>query len=78
MTFAIVNPAWKSAVQKKAEQHAPAVKSWLEQNPENRLVTIAELRAGLPAIAGDLSRAVVNQIAQIIGAAVEGADDAAV
>lgn len=78
MTYAIVNPAWKSAVQKKAERHAPAVKAWLEQNPENRLVSVTELRAGLPAIAGDLSRAVVNQIAVIIGAQVEGADDQAV
>ena len=75
MAFSLVNPAWKSAVQKKAEKHAPVVKTWLEQNADNRLVTLAELRAGLPAIAGDLSRAVVNQIASIIGAQVEGADD---
>ena len=75
--FAIVNPAWKSSVQKKAEQHAPAVKAWLDGNSENRLVTLVELRAGLPGIAGDLSRVVVNQIAVIIGADVEGADDVA-
>lgn len=78
MTFALINPAWKSAVQKKAEQHAPAVKAWLEANPEERLVSLTELRSGLPAIAGDLSRAVVNQIAVILGAKVEGADDPAV
>ena len=77
MAFVIINPAFKTAAQKKADQHAPAVLEWLQANPNNKTVTLAELRAALPAIAGDLSRAVVNQIAVIIGAAVEGADDPA-
>lgn len=75
MAYAIVNPVWKSAVQQKAELHAPAVLAWLQANSGNRLIGLAELRSGLPVIAGDLSRAVVNQIAVIIGAVVEGADD---
>lgn len=77
MAFRLVNPGWKSAVQKKAEQHAPAVRAWFDANPENRYVTLAELREALPGIAGDLSRAVVNQIAVIIGAQAEGAEDSA-
>lgn len=77
MAFVIINPAWKSAAQQKAEQHAPAVRAWLDANPQNRQVSLAELRAALPAIAADLSRPVVNQIAVIIGAQVEGADDQA-
>lgn len=77
MGFSLVNPAWKSNVQKKAEQHAPAVLAWLQANDSNRVVTIAELKAGIPAAAADLNRAVVNQIAVIIGAQVEGAEDVA-
>lgn len=76
MPFKIINPAWKSATQIKAEQHAPAVLAWLQANPNSKAVTILELRAALPAIAADLTRQVVNQIAQIIGAEVEGADSA--
>lgn len=77
MALKIINPNWKSAVEKKAEQHAPAVGAWLQANAANRYIGLAELRAGLPAIAADLSRAVVNQICVELGLAVEGADDPA-
>lgn len=78
MGFQIINPAWKSAVQQKAEQHAPAVSAWLAANPTIRYVGLAELKAALPAIAGDLSRAVVNQICVLRGLEVMGADDQSV
>lgn len=71
----IKNPHWKSSVQLKAEQHAPAVSAWLQANPTNKVVTMAELRAGLPAIAADLSRAVINAICQQIGAEIENPED---
>lgn len=73
--FKIINPNWKSAAQQKAETHAPAVAAWLAANANNQTVGIAELRAGLPAIAGDLSRAVINQICSILGLEVSGAED---
>lgn len=76
MGLRLVNPAYKSSVQKKAEQRAPAVLAWLQANPEKRTVSIGDLKNGLPDAADDLSRAVVNQIACIIGAGVEGAEDA--
>ena len=75
MAFQIENPNWKSAIQQKAETHAPAVAAWLAANSANRYVGLAELRAGLPAIAADLTRTVVNQICQNLGLAVVGADD---
>lgn len=65
------NPFFKSAAQKKVEQHQPAVVAWLTAQASNRVITLAELRAGLPAIAGDLSREVVNQICANIGAEIE-------
>lgn len=77
MALKIVNPNWKSADQQKAETHAPAVSAWLAANASNRLVGIPELRAGLPAIAADLTRSVVNQICAILGLEVQGADDPA-
>lgn len=76
-TFKITNPNWKSIVQKKAEQHAPAVAAWLANNAANHFIGLAELRAGLPAIAGDLTRPVINQICVILGLQVEGQDDSA-
>ena len=76
MALKIVNPAWKDAVTKKAEKHAPTVLAWMEANPDNHYVTLDELRVALPAIAADLSRAVVNQIVVLIGATVEGAESA--
>ena len=76
MAFLIVNPAWKSAVQIKAETHAPTVLQWLNNNAANRVVTLAELKAGLPLIAGDLTRQVVNIIADIIGAKTENTNEA--
>lgn len=73
----IINPNWKSPAQQKAETHAPAVAAWLAANATNQAVTLAELRAGLPAIAADLTRAVVNQICSILGLEVTGANDQA-
>lgn len=75
MTFLITNPAWKSPVQQKAELHAPAVRAWLYANADKPAVTLGQLRAGLPAIAGDLSRLVVNQICAQEGFVVQGAED---
>lgn len=77
MAFKIKNPYWKSQIEKKAETHAPAVSAWLSANAENRLVGLAELRAGLPGIAGDLTRPVVNQICITLGLQVEGQEDTA-
>lgn len=75
MAFKIVNPHWKSAVQKKAETHAPAVAGWLAANPADKLVGLLELRTALPAIANELSREVVNHICAILGLEIQGADD---
>lgn len=75
MPFKIENPNWKTPVRQKAEQHAPAVAAWLQANAANRYVTIAEMRGGLSAIAGDLTRPVINEICNILGLNVEGADD---
>lgn len=72
------NPWATNPVEAKANQHQPAVVAWLQANPGNKVVTLAELRAGLPAIAADLTRPVVNHILQNIGAEVDdNADQAA-
>lgn len=75
MALRLTNPHWKSAVQSKAETHAPAVSAWLLANAANRYIGMVELRAGLPAIAADLTREVVNQICFILKLEVSGADD---
>lgn len=77
MTFRLINPAFKTVAQQKAEQHAPAVLAWLQANAGNHFVTLAELRAGLPAIAADLTRPVVNEICRINGIEIDDPADTA-
>lgn len=69
------NPFFKSAAEKKVEQHQAAVVAWLTAQAANKVITLAELRAGLPAISADLSRVVVNQICQNIGAQILDPED---
>lgn len=69
------NPFFRSAVEIKVDTHTPTVVAWLESQSSNRMITLAELRAGLPAIAADLTRQVVNQICHDIGAHIENTDD---
>lgn len=77
MAFQITNPHWKSPAQVKAEQHAPAVSAWLQANSANHYVGLPALKAGLPAIAGDLTRQVVNHICTLLSLEVSGTDDQA-
>jgi hypothetical protein len=70
----LLNPYWKDAITTKAETHKPAVLAWLTANAGNRFVTMNELRAGLPGIAGDLTRPVVQEICSQAGIAIESAD----
>lgn len=69
------NPFFQTTTQKRVAQHQPAVVAWLTAQNNNRTITLAELRAGLPAIAGELSREVVNQICANIGAEVMDPED---
>lgn len=75
MAVRLVNPFWKSAAQQKAEQHAAAVQAWLQANATNRLVTMAEIKAALPAVAPDMNRTVFNQICAQIGIEIDNPDD---
>lgn len=74
-----INPNFKTATQQKIEQHKPAVDAWLKAPAQagNRIITLAELRAGLPAIAAELSRQVVNQIMAELHVEIENPDDTA-
>lgn len=81
MAFKLVNPYWLDPVAAKAAQHKAAVQTYLQANVSgaaNRAYTLAELRAALPAIAADLSRGVVLEIARLLSAQVEdaGSNDA--
>ena len=69
------NPHFVSPIEKKIAQHQPAVVAWLQAELNNRIITMAELRAGLPDIAADLTRPVVNGILANIGAEVIDPED---
>lgn len=71
----IINPNWKSAIEKKANTVAPLISNFLAANPANRYVTVAELKAGLPDIANDLTVAVVTQACLILDLKLEEAEN---
>ena len=73
MKFA--NPYFKTPAEQKIALHQTAVNSWLQAQSANRVITLAELRAGLPAIAADLTRQVVNGICQNLGAHIFDPED---
>ena len=69
------NPHFKSLAEQKIALHLPAVVAWLQAQAGNKIITLNELRAGLPDIAADLTRQVVNGILANIGAEVIDPDD---
>ena len=76
MPMKFLNPWCVPPVKADANLHGPAVRAWLQGQPGNRIITLTELRAGMPAIAAALTRPVVNQICADLGAAVEDPSDA--
>ncbi len=71
------NPNFRTPIEAKATQHAPAVAAWLAlpAQASNRMITLNELRAGLPVIAADLNRETFNQIASILDLSIEDPSD---
>lgn len=69
-------PAAQAAMEARAANAAPLVDAWLKANPTNRMVTIGELRAALPAIAADLDRATFNQVCHQLGLEIENPGEA--
>lgn len=71
------NPNYVTAVETKAQQHRAAVDAWLKLPAQaaQQVITLAELRAGLPAIAADLTRLVFNEIASSLRLEVLDASD---
>ena len=72
-----LNPNFKTALESKVVQHKPAVDAWLKLPAQaaQRVITLAELRAGLPLNAADLTRPVVNQIMQELGVKIDNPED---
>ena len=69
------NPYFKSAVEVASDALAPQVNAWLKTQVANKTITLAELRAGLPAIAAQLDRQTVNQIAADLNLFVQNPED---
>lgn len=61
------NPYSVSAIDAKVKAAAPLVDAWLRANPQEKVVTLAELKAALPDIEADLKREVVNEICAQLG-----------
>lgn len=67
MALKFNNPYAKTPAEVTAEQHAAAVDAYLKANPQNKVVTLNEIKTALPAIAGDLNRVVINIIMAKLG-----------
>ncbi len=65
------NPRFKPVAQKTKEDNAakdaPLVDAWLLTQTDQKVITLADIKAGLPAIAADLDRETINMIAQQLG-----------
>lgn len=68
-----VNPA-PSDDAEVAEKLRPVVLQWLQKSKSEK-ISLTELRAGLPECKGQLTRPVVNQILQDLGAEIENPED---
>lgn len=75
MALKIINPYFESAVEKKAKQHAAALDAWLKTQTAKPSITIADLKAAFPAMAGELSRELVNEVCARLGLTIENQED---
>lgn len=71
----IKNPYFKTNTEKKAEQHAAALDTWLKTQVNKPVITIADLKAAFPAIAADLSREMVNEACARLGLTILNPED---
>ena len=73
------NPYFKAAGQKLKEDNAakdaPLIDAWLQTQTDQRTVTLADIKAALPAIAADLDRETVNMIAETLGLTILNPED---
>lgn len=71
------NPNFQSPVAQKAALYAPDVDAWLKLPAQaaQKTFSLAELRAGLPAIAAELTRPVFNQISVTLGLSIDDPSD---
>lgn len=80
MPIRLVNPYFKPAAQAareaKAAAHAPVIDAWLRTQTTNRIITLPELKAALPAIAADLDRLTMNMVAASLNIVIDNPEDA--
>ena len=73
------NPYFKAAGQKGKEtnvaKNAPLIDAWLKTKTDQNVITLAEIKAALPAIAGELDRESANMISQALGLGILNPED---
>ena len=73
------NPYYKTNAQANAEAKAatdaPIIDAWLKTQVNNRVISLNDIKAALPAIAADLDRLTFNIIARQLGLVYEDASD---
>lgn len=73
------NPYYQAPTEKSLDdnvnKHAPAIDAWLKAQSGQKVVTLADIKAALPAVAADLDRVTVNVIMDRLGVPILNPDD---
>lgn len=75
----LANPHYKPTDKKgkatNAAKNAPLVDAWLQTQTGQKVITLAEIKAALPAIAAELDRESANMISQALGLVILNPED---
>lgn len=73
------NPYFKAPGQKgketKAAKNAPLIDAWLQTQTDQKVITLDNIKAALPAIAGELDRESANMVSQALGLVILNPED---
>lgn len=73
------NPYFKRAGQKVKEdnavKNAPLIDAWMQTQTNQKVITLAEIKAALPAIAAELDRETVNMVGNNLGLVILNPED---
>lgn len=75
----IANPFFRTNAQRSREtnaaKNAPLIDAWMRTQSSNKVVSLGEIKAGIPAIAAELDRETMNMIVQQLGLVVVNPED---
>ena len=68
-------PAAQAAREASAAALAPQIDTWLKTQTNNKVITLAELKTGVPTIPANIDRETLNMIVELLNITLENPDD---